>query len=204
MFTVINSLKNLAQGIRSSKWILGSAAVVALALPAVASAADRNDRFDSRPNEHRDVDRREPVRRDSDRHDFDSHNNDRRGGVDIDLHLGGRRPDFERRDERVWVAPVYRTVVERRWVEPVYRTEAEQVFVAERCEDRQVRYLDHGRWCTRTEHVVIEPAHYETRTRQVCVTEGHFDNIEHQELVAEGHYDYRAERVAGLDLHIGR
>lgn len=209
MLRVTNTFKRLLSG-RSGKWLLTSAALGAIAIPAIAQAG----RYDPPSRaEHREPDRRIPDRRDDDRHD------DHGGRLNVDIHVGDRRPDYETREVRVWVPPVYRTVVDRRWVEPVYRTEADRVWVPARYEDREVRYLDHGRWCTRVDSVLVVPAHYETRDRQVCVSEGHWENCERQELVAEGHYEVHQERVrvanadpvgvispmlAGLGIRVGR
>ena len=111
----------------------------------------------------------------------------------------------------VWVPPVYRTVEDRRWIEPVYQTVTDHVWVPDQFEDRQVRYMDRGVWCTRVDHVLVVPAHYEDRSRQVCLTEGHWETYQRQECVAEGHYEVHRERVrvadpvfGGIGLHIGR
>lgn len=188
----LNSLRHMVTGSRTGKWMLASAAAVAFAAPAVATAAPydhgRDDRFAHREPERRDE--RHDWHNDRDRHD---------GHIDVDIHLGDRRPEYETREVRVWVPDVYRTVVDRRWVEPVYRTEIERVWVPDVYKDRQVRYLDHGRWCTRVDHVLVAPAHYETRDRPVCVTEGHWENFERQELVTPGHYEVHAERVRVAD-----
>ena len=194
----LTSLGHLIRGSRGGRWLLASAAAVAMApfaAPAVANAAPfdhgygRDDRYGHR----------EP-----DRHDWhdghEGHDRDRHDGhIGVDVHIGERRPEYETREVRVWVPPAYRTVVDRHWDEPVYRTEAERVWVPDVYEDREVRYRDHGRWCTRTDHVLVTPAHYETRDRQVCVTEGHWENVERQELVSAGHYEVRAERVRVAD-----
>jgi hypothetical protein len=58
--------------------------------------------------------------------------------------------------------------------EPVYQTVTDHVWVPDQFEDRQVRYLDRGVWCTRVDHVLVVPGHYEDRPRQVCLTEGHW------------------------------
>jgi hypothetical protein len=207
MFRVTNSFKRLLTG-RSGKWLLASVAAGALGIPAVAQAG----RYDPPSRgEHREPDRRFP-----DRHD--DHHDDRGGGLNVDIHVGDRHPAYETREVRVWVPPVYRTVEDRRWVEPVYRTETDRVWVPDQFEDRQVRYMDRGRWCTRVDHVLVVPAHYETRDRPVCLTDGHWENFERQELVAEGHYEVHQERVradaspvgvinpmlAGLGVHVGR
>jgi hypothetical protein len=179
MLHLVNGLKGLRSVLNSRKWLLASSAAVALSLPLASHAAD-NDRGR--------YDRGNNWRRDDDRHDDGKR-------IDVDVHIGSRRPEYERREVRVWVPPVYRTVVDRRWVEPVYRTEFERVWVPERCEDREVSYWERGRRCTRVERVVVEPGHYESRERRVCVSEGPWENCERQELVSAGHYETRVERV---------
>lgn len=202
MLHLLNGLKGLA----SRRWLLVPAAAFGLSvLSASPAAADdrgrydrgRYDRGDSwrrdagrRHDEHRDDGRRHESRHDHYRRGRD---NDRR--IDVDIRIGTRRPEYETREVRVWVPPVYRTVVDRRWVEPVYRTEIERVWVPERCEEREVRYRHRGRLCTRVERVVVEPGHYESVERRVCVSEGHWENCERQELVCAGHYETRTERV---------
>jgi len=189
---------NAIKRVLTSKWILGSAAALAIGIPAVANADPV--RFDHRDVEHREVERRDDNRRDFDRHDDHrgyEHRDDRHDHVGFDLRIG-------RQPERVWVPPVYRTVCEQQWVAPVYNTVTEQILVPDRFEDRTVRYQDHGRWCTRVDHLLIEPAHYITQTRQVCVTEGHYQNVDRQVLVTDGHWETRSgDRVAGLDIHVG-
>jgi hypothetical protein len=119
-------------------------------------------------------------------------------------------------EERVWVAPVYRTVCEQRWVEPVYRTvcdrvwiepvtrtDYERTWIADRYEWRDVDHYANGKRYTSREYVlaeaahwgdvphitVIVPGHYEDRPRQELVCAGHFATVEHQELVSPGHYE---------------
>jgi len=168
------NLKRLVSGTRFGKFAIAGAAAVALGAPAITQAADyRGDRHD----DHRE------VRHDYDRHDY---RHDDRARVAVQLNLGRFQPE-----RRVWVEPVYRTVCERHWCEPVYQTVCEQVLVPAVYEDRQVQFYEHGRLCTRIEHVLVSPEHSEKRDRQVCVTEGHWDTIDRQELVADGHWDFR-------------
>jgi hypothetical protein len=203
MSRLCNCVVGFTRGLSARRWLLASAAAVALAAPmtAAAQAGDRHD------------DRR-----------WDDHRDRPRTRVDVDIRIGEPHPEprYEERQVRVWVPavyrtvvdrrwvePVYRTVVDRRWVEPVYRTECDRVWVPEVWETREVRYRDGRGWCTRRERVLVTPAHYETRERRVCVTEGrwetcerrelvcggHYENVERQELVCEGHYETRIERV---------
>jgi hypothetical protein len=167
----------------SKKWVLVAAGAACLALPAASRADDRRDdrgRFEQRYSDHRDDDR---------------HDNDHGRGIDVNIRVGQRQPEYRTRETRVWVPAVYRTVVDRRWVEPVYRTETQRVWVPDRYEEREV--CDGPRWRQRThvERVLVEPAHYETRETRVCVSEGHWENCERQELVREGHYEVRVQRV---------
>jgi hypothetical protein len=175
-------------------WAIASAAALALAMPLASHAADRDDgRFDRGANFRRDDDRRDSYRGDW-RRDNDRRDNDRR--IDVDIRIGNRRPEYETRELRVWVPPVYRTVVDRKWVEPVYRTEVERVWVPDRYEEREVQFRGgEGRLRTRIERVLVEPGHYESVEHRVCVTEGHWENCERQELVSAGHYETRVERV---------
>jgi len=114
---------------------------------------------------------------------------------------------------------IYRTIQDRRWVEPVYQTVTDHVWVPDQFEDRQVRYLDRGVWCTRVDHVLVLPGHYEDRPRQICLTEGHWEAFQRQECVAEGHYEVHQESVrvadaspvgvinpmlAGFGVHVGK
>jgi hypothetical protein len=169
--------------------LLAAAGAACLALPA-ASRADANDRGG--------VGQRYDDRRDNnwhdDRHDNNWHDNDHKDGhgVNVDVRIGSRPPEYRTRETRVWVPPVYRTVVDRRWVEPVYRTESQRVWVPDRYEERQF-VGPHGR--LRCESVLVEPGHYETREARVCVSEGHWESCDRQELVSAGHYEVRVERV---------
>ena len=168
-----------------------------------------------------------------DRHDYrdrgdryrDHYKGDHRGGdVRIDVRLGEREPIVERRETRVWVEPVYRTVADRVWVEPVYRTvhervwrepeyrdEHDRVWVPDRWDVRERTYRDEcGRRVIRRERVLVEPAHWEVRRHRVLVCEGRWETIERRELVCEGywknvhrqecvspgHWEYRTEHVA--------
>jgi hypothetical protein len=179
-----------------------------MGIPAVAQAG----RYDPPAR----VEHREPDRRIPDRHD--DHNDDHEGGINLNIHVGDR-PAYETRDVRVWVPPVYRTVEDRRWVEPVYQTVTDHAWIPDQYEDRQVRYLDRGQWCTRVDHVLVVPGHYEDRPRQVCLTDGQWETYTRQELVTEGHYEIHQERVrvadaspvgvinpmlAGFGVHVGK
>jgi hypothetical protein len=116
--------------------------------------------------------------------------------VGIDIRDGWRQQDYDRRETRVWVEPVYRTVCDRVWVAPTYQTVCERVWVPDRYEDRQVvRYYG---WQRRIEfvRVLVQPAHYEDQQRQVEVASGHWQDVQRQELVAAGHWETRVERVA--------
>ena len=167
MFRIVQHVKRAVTGTVSKlnrRWLLASAAAVALAAPAVAHAAprDHDGRFERHEVVRRDYDRHDHERHEWDRHEWDRHDHDH---VGIDLHIGG--PRYEVREVRVWVPDQF--------------------------EDREVRYQENGRWCTRVDHVLVVPAHYEGRERQVCVV--------------EGHYDVHTERVPvadGFGLHIGR
>ena len=183
MLPLMQSVKRLFTGTRTSKWLMGSAAAVAFAVPTVAQAG-RNDRDvrDVRV-EHREVEHRVAEHHEIDRHDFDRGDGHDRG-IGLDVRIGDRRPVIEERTTQVWVPEVY-------------ETRTEQVLVPDQFEDRQVRYLDHGRWCTRTERVLVTPAHYETRQSQVCVSEGHYETRVDPVAVVN-------PRLGGFDLHIGR
>ena len=197
--------------------------VGAIGIPAVAQAGryDPPARVERHEPDHRFPDRHDDRHDDhDDRHDdhddrHDDHHDDR---INLDIHVGDR-PTYETREVRVWVPPVYRTVEDRRWVEPVYQTVTDHVWVPDQFEDRQVRYLDRGVWCTRVDHVLVVPGHYEDRPRQVCLTEGHWETYQRQECVAEGHYEVHQERVrvadvspvgvinpmlAGFGVHVGK
>src|SRR4051812_15641847 len=108
---------------KSRTWLLAAAGAACLALPA-ASRADGNDRGrDDRGRVEQRFNDRGNDRRDETWHN-DGHDNARHdgGGVNVDIRIGGRQPEYRTREVRVWVPPVYRTVVDRQWVEPVYRT----------------------------------------------------------------------------------
>ena len=192
MFPVLHTVKTLITGSRTQKWLLASAAAVAMAAPGIAQAG-RNDRDgresqrDVRPQEvhreeaeHREVDRPEAEHHDEDRHEADYRHDERHDDGFLGLRLSGDLR-FGDRDDR----PVYRTVTDQRWVEPVYQTVTEQVWVPDAYEDRPVQYVDRGRVFTRIDHVLVAPGHYETRTRQVCVTEGRWETFERQVLVGD-------------------
>jgi hypothetical protein len=181
MLHVKDRFMRLGSVLNSRRCVMASAAAVALAAPLASQAAGRFDRGAD-------------VRHDDDRRGDWGHDNDR--NVNVDVRIGGGRPEYETRETRVWVPPVYRTVVDRKWVEPVYRNEVERVWVPDRYEDREVQFRGgEGRWRTRVERVVVEPGHYESVEHRVCVSEGHWENCERQELVSAGHYETRVERV---------
>lgn len=181
MFRIAQQMKS-ALGVVGSKlnkkWLVASAAV-ALAAPAIAQAAprDRDVRIERHEIARHDSDRRD--RRDWDQHDWDRRDHDR---VGVNVRIG--EPRYEVREVRVWVPAVY-------------RTEVEQVWVPDQFEDREVRYLDNGRWCTRIDHVLVVPGHFESRDRQVCVTEGHYEVHTDRVRVADTVF-------GGIGLHIGR
>ena len=183
MFRATESIKRLLPKGLAGKFLVLPIGAATLALPAVASADSRFDRggnnSDSRWG----------------RHDDDH----RHGGsnVNVDIRIGrDRRPEYCEREVRVWVPPVYKTVVDRKWVEPVYRTECEKVWVPPVIQEREVRFIgERGRLRTRIEQVVVRDGYYENRERRVCVSEGHWETCERQVLVCEGHYETRIERV---------
>ena len=205
MLHLWNGLGRLRSAAKNQSYLIASAIVFGMSLPAASQAADGGRaRFDRGGEWRRDDDRRGHDRHDHDRGDWrrdrdhrGHDHRDRGGRIDVDIRIGGghRHPEYETRQTRVWVPPVYRTVVDRRWVEPVYRTECERVWVPERIEEREVRRRHHGHWHTRIERIVIEPGHFDTVERRVCVREGHWETFERQELVCAGHYEVRTERV---------
>jgi hypothetical protein len=190
--------------------ILLAAAVIGV-IPAAARADHRDrDRDDSRRGGEwrREVDRRDDRRRDSDRRD--------RGYFDIRIGGGSTYcpppapicppPICE---ERVWVAPVYRTVCDRRWVEPVYRTVCDRVWiepvtqttcerawVPDRYEWRNIDQWANGRHYTAREYVLVEPAHWADVPRTVVITPGRYEDRPRQELVCAGHWETRPVIVA--------
>ena len=203
MLHLWNGFKGMKSAVGSRTCLILSATVLTLALPAASHAGDdgrgrydrggvsRHDRHDHERSDWR-RDRDDHRHRDDYRHREHRHDGKR---INVDIRIGGGRPEYETREVRVWVPPVYRTVVDRRWVEPVYRTEVERVWVPERVEEREVRRRHKGHWHTRVETVVVEPGHYRTVERRVCVREGHWETFERQELVCAGHYEVRRERV---------
>ena len=93
---------------------------------------------------------------------------------------------------RVWVPPVYRTVVDHVWREPVCQTVVQHVFVPAAYETRE--YAHHGHLvCQR---VLVSPAHYEDQPQQEVVAPGHYEDVERQELVCDGHWEVRSAVVA--------
>lgn len=197
MLPVIESIKWVLCGkARASKWLMISFGAVVLSLPAAAARAD--DRGGWQDRNWRD---REWGGRDRDWRD----RHDKR--IDVDIHIGHRvprRPEYVTREVRVWVPPVYRTVVDRKWVEPVYRTETERVWVPDRYEEREVISRHRGHRHVRIERVLVEPGHYKLCERRVLVCEGRWETCERQELVCAGHYETRLERVRVADGHAHR
>ena len=145
--------------------------------------------------------------------------------VGIGVNLGGGRPArVEERRVKVWVEPVYRTVVDKVWIEPEYRpvtervwrepvvkVQCERVWVPDRYEwqwvyqqnafgvrvrVRQRVLVERGHYENRESRVIVKPGCWETTTRQELVSEGRFDSIERRELVTPGHFEWRTERVA--------
>lgn len=208
MLHLWNGVTGMGAVVGARKWLVASAAALTLSLPTASYAADddrgRYDRDrtewrrDRGRHDHHDRHDGRDRHRDDDRdHHHHDHHRHRDGGkrIDVDIRIGGGRPEYETRETRVWVPPVYRTVVDRRWVEPVYRTEVERVWVPERVEERVVRYCHKGHWHARVERVVVEPGHYQAVERRVCVREGRWETFERQELVCEGHYEVSKVRV---------
>lgn len=205
MLRLWNRLTSVRTKARSWSWLAVFSILFGICLQATTYAGeDDRRRYDRAGDRWRDDGRREYDRGDHDRHRHDrsdwrrGRDHDHRDGgkrIDVDIGIGRGRPEYETREVRVWVPPVYRTVVDRRWVEPVYRTEVERVWVPERVEERLVRHRHKGHWHRRLERVVVEPGHYETVERHVCVREGHWETFERQELVCDGHYDVRREPV---------
>ena len=203
MLSVFESIKWVLCGkARAGKWLMISVGAVALSLPAAAARADDRgrgirDRWESGWQDRNWRDR-EWGGRDHHRHDHD----DKR--IDVDIHIGRRlprRPEYVTREVRVWVPPVYRTVVDRKWVEPVYRTETERMWVPDRYEEREVVTWHRGHRHVRIERVLVEPGHYKLCERRVLVCEGRWETCERQELVCAGHYETRFERVRVADGH---
>lgn len=120
-------------------------------------------------------------------------------GFRIGFDIRDHDQSYERRETRVWVEPIYRTVCDRVWVTPACQTVTERVWVPDRWEDRQVvrGYGWHRQ--VECERVLVQPAHYELRTREVQVGRGHWENVERQELVSAGHWETRVDRVACAD-----
>jgi hypothetical protein len=129
---------------------------------------------------------------------------DRKDDRDFGRFRDGRvdfRYDERDHGRRVWVEPVYRTVVDRVWIEPVYRIEVdrvyrepvvqtvcEKVWCPDRYELRNVDRYEYGRRVVRRERVLVERGHYKEVHRQVVVKPGCWENVERRVLVCEGHY----------------
>ena len=105
-------------------------------------------------------------------------------------------PPCDATADRVWVAPVYRTVTRRVWVEPLTTTKVQRVEVPAQYGWRDVMVYDYfGRGHIRRQLVQISPAHCEDQAVQVVVTPGHFEEQTHQELVCEGHWELAVPAV---------
>jgi hypothetical protein len=78
-------------------------------------------------------------------------------------------------------APVYEDREVRVWVEPIYRTVVDQhVWVPDRYEYRDVVSYWHGFRHVHTERVLVEAGHYQDVTHQELMTPGHWEtHIEH-------------------------
>ena len=177
-------------------------AAVFAALPATALADGDDD--DDRGRRYRHDDRRDDR---GDRYRHDDRDRDRAcGRIGITIGGGGivHHPAPPRVvEQRVWVEPVYRTVIERKWVPPVYRTVTERVWiepvvrtipdrkwVPDRYAWRDVVHYDHyGRRCIRRERVLVEPAHFVDCPRTVEIAPGRWEEHARQELVCEGRWE---------------
>jgi hypothetical protein len=175
MIRKLNSLKKLV--------LAGTIGVAGLLPAASALAGDRND--------YRRYDRGDRYERRDWGRGYRDHNDTR---FDFGIRIGEPYPAPA--TERVWVAPVYRTVCDRVWIEPAYRTECDRVWVEPVYEFRNVVRWERGRRIVCREQVLACAGHFETRERQVLVTPGHFENVERQELVAAGHWEYQTVAVA--------
>jgi hypothetical protein len=129
---------------------------------------------------------------------------DRKDDRDFGRFRDGRidlRHDDHRHERRVWVEPVYRTVVDRVWIEPIYRidvdrvwrepivqTVCEKVWCPDRYEYRDVVHYHRGRKVVHRERYLVERGHYKNVERQVVVKPGCWENVERRVLVCEGHY----------------
>jgi len=91
--------------------------------------------------------------------------------VHVDFRFGSHGPSIDVRHEE----PVFETREVRVWVDPVYRTVVDRVWVPDRFEDRDVVHYWHGLRRVRLEHVLIQPGHFEDVQRQECVTPGHWE-----------------------------
>ena len=183
------SIKRLVFRTLAGKWVLLPLGAAALSMPAVAKADFRGDRGRDNHWERRHYG-----------HGHGYGYGRPRGGtnIDVDIRIGSRpapRPEYCERVVKVWVPPVYKTVVDRKWVEAVYRTECERVWVPPVYEDREVHFIgERGRPRVRIERVLVRDGCFQNRERRVCVSEGHWETCERQVLVCEGHYETRVER----------
>lgn len=210
MFSVVHPLRRLISGTRTGKWMLASAAAAAFAVPAAVQArpvdgdahrevrqtrevrverdvhVDRDEHRDLR-DDHRDFRDEHRDFRDDHRDIRIDRDHDRR--VDVDVRIG--QPAFEERQVSVWVPAVY-------------RTDCQQVWVPDQFEDRTVQYRDHGRLCTRVEHVLVVPGHYESRDVQVLVCDGHYETHIERVPVRTSPLAVINPALGGFDLHVGR
>jgi hypothetical protein len=153
---------------------------------------------------------------------YRNYDHGRSGGASVGITFGAASPAIVDCDpapprlveERVYVEPVYRTVVDRKWVEPVYRTVTDRVgvppvvqtipdhkWIPDRYEWRDVVTYDHyGRRRISREYVLVEPAHFIDAPRTVEIAPGRWDDCTpRQELVSAGHWEDcpRQELVSG-------
>ncbi|HVT91026.1 MAG TPA: hypothetical protein VHD56_19390 [Tepidisphaeraceae bacterium] len=145
-----------------------------------------------------------PAMASAEDHGFDRRHDDRN---DVRFNIGFGATEYARPAERVWVAPVYRTVCDRVWAQPVVRDECERVWVPPCYENREVVRFDGYRRRVVYEQVMVSPGHYEERHHQVVVTPGHWDNVERQELVSAGYWQecapVRVERPSFWSFNFG-
>lgn len=77
-------------------------------------------------------------------------------------------------------APVYENREVRVWVEPVYQTVVDHVWVVDQYEWRDVVHYDHHARRVYHERVLVP---------------GHYEDVSRQEVVTPGHWETRIERV---------
>jgi hypothetical protein len=101
---------------------------------------------------------------------------------------------------RVWVPPVYRTVVRRCWCEPIYRPVCHRIWhepVIQVCWERvwvPPVYEWRETCCGGREQVLVSPGHYDMSRREVVVKPGWWEAVETRELVASGHFEDKGEQ----------